>query len=182
MHITACSSLRKSTHWVVSLIQNNLEPLISAENRTLLWGEWEKIQQLPRIEPRVPITKLWPAGNYLPVYWIMSLFPETTQHLMQRAFLTTPNIVLMAHSECLPGVLLKYLAPPVQYMETIVRVGDCPGSQFTSQSTGSMKPEFDYQWLPAFHFLFLHVCFAYQTYSLQHHNYKPGTYFNGLNC
>ena len=43
---------------------------------------------------------------------------------MERIFWSTPNEVLMAHTEWLPGVRLGHSVPPVQY---ILHIEDCEG-------------------------------------------------------
>ena len=45
---------------------------------------------------------------------------------MERIFHLTPNRVLTAQTEWLPGVQLKHSVPLVQYIWMIVRAGGCP--------------------------------------------------------
>ena len=45
--------------------------------------------------------------------------------LLERVFQSTPNGVLMAHAEWLPGVQLRHSVPPVQYI--YVHIEDCEG-------------------------------------------------------
>ena len=44
----------------------------------------------------------------------------------RKSFRSTPNGVLTAHAEWLPGVRLRHSVPPVQYIKRIVRVGGGP--------------------------------------------------------
>ena len=56
--------------------------------------------------------------------------------LMDRIFRSTPNGILTAHSEWLPGVWLRHSVPLVQYIQRMVRVGGCPVVVTQWQSTG----------------------------------------------
>ena len=80
--------------------------------------------------------------------------------LMERIFRSTPNGVLTAHTEWLPGVRLRHSVPPVQYIQRIVRVGGCPAVVAQWQSTGGSSqrcPGFNSRQLPAF-FTFFYFC------------------------
>ena len=55
---------------------------------------------------------------------------------MDRIFRSTPNGILTAHSEWLPGVWLRHSVPLVQYIQRMVRVGGCPVVVTQWQSTG----------------------------------------------
>ena len=73
--------------------------------------------------------------------------------LMERIFRLTPNGVLTAHTEWLPGVQLRHSVPLVQYIQRIVRAGGCPAVVAQWQSTGGSSqrcPGFDSRRLPAF--------------------------------
>ena len=59
--------------------------------------------------------------------------------LMERIFWSTPNGVLTAHTEWLPGMRLRHSVPPVQYILRIVRVGGHPAVVAWWQSTGSSR-------------------------------------------
>ena len=54
----------------------------------------------------------------------------------------TPNRVLTAHTEWLPGVQLRHSVPPVQYTWRIVRVGGCLAVMAQWQSTGGSSQRF----------------------------------------
>ena len=146
--------MRKSQCGVVSLIPKDLEPLVSAEKKTLLWGKWEE-----RENPAVG--KNWTQGSWLelPVFWLLNYdqqaitHPHNPAHILNyvlvsrnhsasvlswwTVFLTTPNIVLMAHTEWLPtGTFSTTCVVHESGLWWLVVV---QGSQFTSQSTGSLS-------------------------------------------
>ena len=90
-------------------------------------------------------TELWPAGNHpppqsCPYTELRPCFQKSlsiSSFLMNRVFLTTPNIVLMAHTEWLPtGTFSTTCVVHGSGLWWLVVV---QGSQFTSQSTGSLS-------------------------------------------
>ena len=90
-------------------------------------------------------TELWPADNHplpqsCPYTELRPCFQKSlsiSSFLMNRVFPTTPNIVLMAHTEWLPtGTFSTTCVVHGSGLWWLVVV---QGSQFTSQSTGSLS-------------------------------------------
>ena len=78
--------------------------------------ESEKSRQLPGVEPRTLLA--W-AASALPLSHNSQTTYQPSQSSIctaERIFQSTPNKVLMAHTEWLPGVQLRHSVPSVQYI------------------------------------------------------------------